>query len=108
MRRAFIATGTLGGGTLIAFVLAALAFMADPVGRAVPAGGWAAPIVKGAPVPVPAVVVDPAVPMPMPAIADDLVLPAQGVGVPGIAPVAREEMVQAIREELERSAKSGG
>lgn len=90
MRRALIAFGTLGGGTLLAFVLAALAFLADPTGRLVP--------VSGGPVAtedVPAVM-DRTIPLPMPAAEDAVVGGA-------IAP-AQNGIDEAIAEELAREA----
>src|SRR3712207_1571806 len=84
MRRALIAFGTLGGGTLIAFVLAGLAFLAAPDGRLVPASNNWPIAIKGGPAPAPAILVDPAVPapVPMPAVVEDAVV----VGGAGVAP----------------------
>ncbi|HET7728041.1 MAG TPA: hypothetical protein VFK54_12035 [Candidatus Limnocylindrales bacterium] len=90
MRRALIAFGTLGGGTLIAFVLAALAFLADPTGRLVPVAGGPIAVMRGQ------AVVDRAMPLPMPAAEDAVV----GVGA-APAPVVIDE---AIEKELARDA----
>ena len=90
MRRALIAFGTLGGGTLVAFVLAALAFLADPTGRLVPVSGGPIAVMRG-----PAVM-ERAMAVPM-AAAEDAVV---GVGS-APAPIVIDE---AIKEELAREA----
>lgn len=83
MRRALIAFGTLGGGTVIAFILAGLAFLADPNGRLVPVSAWPMPALQRGPVPEPAILIDPAVPQPAPGVVDAVV----GIGA---APAAVE------------------
>jgi hypothetical protein len=86
MQRVLITFATLAGGTVLAFALAALAFMAAPDGRLVPGGmgfgelpAWQGVGVEGAPVAVPLKVA----PMPMPAIGGRVVDPELGVKIDG-------------------------
>lgn len=97
MRQVLIAVGTLGGGTMLAFALAAIAFFADPVGRVVPGGtmAWPMPAVKGPPVAEPAILVDPGMAVPAPAAADGLILRGGGV-----APAVPADVEKALEKEL--------
>jgi len=97
MRRALIAFGALGGGTVIAFILAGLAFLADPTGRLVPVSAWSMPALQRGPVPEPAILIDPAVRQPAPGVVDAVV----GIGAAS-APVEIERVAE---EEL---APGGG
>lgn len=106
MRRALIAIGTLGGGTLIAFVFAGLAFLANPDGRHVPVNNAWPVAVKGGPAPL--ILVDPAgrAPVPMPAMAEPAVAEdAVIVREEGLPPAVPAEIDLQLREEV---ARSGG